>query len=586
MKVSALKVRALAVLIVSLLFVSATVVAATAARDPAQGSKATVKAHRPLPVGVTSAPTIQTIVGTPLTIIIGNDTSFQVINSSFPGNGQIYPGDCTADVADAGIFTVIGATLYSPDFDLHTCGTATFGIGTYAPWTPVSMSAVSGIGTAATPYRVTVVADAGATGVRLTAVYTYVDSDSVFRIAKTFSATSATTMNVYLGADIYLAGSDYGIPFLEPTASSPGGKDCLNTGYTELLVPTTPADRYTARDFGLVWLEIGAHGDLTNLVDPDCIDNGAALQWRRTLGPGGSTTILSALSFGPVVRNDYNGDGKADILLRDSGGNLGMWLMNGPVIASGAFVGSPGAYTVGGIGDFNGDGKADILLRDSGGNLGMWIMNGPVIASGAFVGSPGGSYTVAGVGDFNGGSKADILLRDSLGNLGMWIMNGPVIASGAFVGSPGGSYTVGGVGDFNGDGKADILLRDSLGNLGMWLMNGPVIASGAFVGSPGGSYTVAGVADFNGDGKADILLRDSLGNLGMWLMDGAVISSGAFVGSPGGYTVAATNDYNGDGKADILLRDSGGSLGMWIMNGPTVTSGAFVGSPGANSTAY
>jgi uncharacterized protein (DUF2141 family) len=288
------------------------------------------------------------------------------------------------------------------------------------------------------------------------------------------------------------------------------------------------------------------------------------------------------------VRADFNGDGQSDILLRDSGGSLGMWLMNGSMITTGAFVGSPGGtYTVAGIGDFNGDGKADILLRDSNGNLGVWLMNGSTILSGAFVGSPGGTYTVAGIGDFNGDGKADILLRDSLGNLGLWFMNGATITSGAFVGSPGGSYTVAGMGDFNGDGKADILLRDTLGNLGIWFMNGSTIMSGALVGSPGGSYTVAGVGDFNGDGKADILLRDNLGNLGMWIMNGPTITSGALVGSPGGsYTVAATNDYNGDGKADILLRDSGGNVGMWIMNGPAITSGAFVGSPGTSYTVY
>jgi uncharacterized protein (DUF2141 family) len=289
-----------------------------------------------------------------------------------------------------------------------------------------------------------------------------------------------------------------------------------------------------------------------------------------------------------TAKNDFNGDGKSDILLRDSGGSLGMWLMNGSTITTGASVGSPGGtYTVAGIGDFNGDGKADILLRDALGNLGMWIMNGSTITSGASVGSPGGSYTVAGIGDFNGDGKADILLRDTLGNLGIWFMNGATITSGAFVGSPGGSYTVAGVGDFNGDGKADILLRDTLGNLGIWFMNGSTISSGAFVGSPGGSYTVAGVGDFNGDGKADILLRDTLGNLGMWIMNGSTITSGALVGSPGGsYTVAATNDYNGDGKADILLRDSSGNVGMWIMNGSTITSGALVGSPGSGYTIY
>jgi hypothetical protein len=277
---------------------------------------------------------------------------------------------------------------------------------------------------------------------------------------------------------------------------------------------------------------------------------------------------------------DFNVDGVTDIVLRNSTtGDVGMWLMSGSTIASGALVGSPGgSYTVAGLGDFNGGGRTDILLRDGSGNLGMWLMNGSTIIFGALVGSPGGTYTVAGIGDFDADAKADILLRDAAGSLGLWLMNGSTIVTGAFVGSPGGSYTVAGVADFNGDGKADILLRDLLGNLGLWLMNGSVITTGAFVGSPGGSYSVAEVGDFNGDGKADILLSDSLGNLGMWLMNGATITTGAFVGLAGGFSVADVGDYSGDGKADILLRNvSSGDVSLWTMNGATITSKPPVG---------
>lgn len=316
----------------------------------------------------------------------------------------------------------------------------------------------------------------------------------------------------------------------------------------------------------MYWAALGGFGNNLQTWDRNAV---------RAVYPGGSCAF---------VRNDFSADSKADILLRHTGtGDLGMWLMNGSLVSGGGFVGSPGAYTVAGIGDFGGDGKSDILLRDGLGNLGLYTMNGSAITAGAFVGSPG-AYTVAGVADFDGNGRADILLRDAGGNLGMWFMNGSTVTSGAFVGSPG-AYTVAGVADFTGDGKADILLRDGGGNLGMWVMNGATVTSGAFVGSPG-AYTVAAVADFTGDAKADILLRDGLGNLGMWIMNGSTITSGGFVGSPGGYTVSAANDYSGDGKADILLRDAGGSLGMWFMNGFSITSGAAVGSPGASYEAF
>jgi hypothetical protein len=61
--------------------------------------------------------------------------------------------------------------------------------------------------------------------------------------------------------------------------------------------------------------------------------------------------------------------------------------MNGATVTSGAFVGSPGAYSVAGVGNYDGDSYSDILLRNtSTGDVGMWLMNGPTITSGGFVG--------------------------------------------------------------------------------------------------------------------------------------------------------------------------------------------------------
>ncbi|HSP15125.1 MAG TPA: hypothetical protein VLV78_10260 [Thermoanaerobaculia bacterium] len=249
---------------------------------------------------VSAQPTVVTINGSPLTVIVGSDTSFQLVNSAFPLTGQIFPGGCINSVADAGVFAAISGTLYGPDFGTHPCGSAAI---LPTPWTPVSISPVTGTGTAADPFKVAVVVDAGATGVRLTATFSYVNGDGFYRLTKTFcSTTSTVSMNVYIGADIYLAGSDSGIPYLEPTSSSPGGKDCLATGYTILLVPTTPADRYAARGFGTIWSEISTQGDLSNIVDTaaGCIDNGAALEWKRTVTAGSCVTLTSASSFGAV----------------------------------------------------------------------------------------------------------------------------------------------------------------------------------------------------------------------------------------------------------------------------------------------
>src|SRR5215831_16308441 len=78
------------------------------------------------------APATVTITGSPLTIVVGNDTSLQVYNSNVPGTGQFFPPDCTAgETADAGTFAGLGSTVYGPDFNNHPCGSAS---NSYTPW--------------------------------------------------------------------------------------------------------------------------------------------------------------------------------------------------------------------------------------------------------------------------------------------------------------------------------------------------------------------------------------------------------------------------------------------------------------------
>ena len=75
--------------------------------------------------------------------------------------------------------------------------------------------------------------------------------------------------------------------------------------------------------------------------------------------------------------HDFNGDGKSDIVWRDSSGNVAFWLMNGATMSSSGGVGGvPATWSIVGQRDFNGDGKADLLWRDTSGNTAMWFMNG------------------------------------------------------------------------------------------------------------------------------------------------------------------------------------------------------------------
>jgi len=83
------------------------------------------------------------------------------------------------------------------------------------------------------------------------------------------------------------------------------------------------------------------------------------------------------------------------------------------------------------VGDFNADGKADILWRNSTtGEVVIWLMNGTTMTSSTSLGNVSSDWSIAGVGDFNGDGYADILWQNTSGELYLWLMNGTTIAAG------------------------------------------------------------------------------------------------------------------------------------------------------------
>ena len=86
---------------------------------------------------------------------------------------------------------------------------------------------------------------------------------------------------------------------------------------------------------------------------------------------------------------DVNGDGRADVLLRNSanGQDIG-WLMDGLTVVNSAFLPTIADtnWDIDAIRDLDGDGKADAILRNkvTGQNI-AWLMNGLTVASSAFL---------------------------------------------------------------------------------------------------------------------------------------------------------------------------------------------------------
>jgi hypothetical protein len=311
--------------------------------------------------------------------------------------------------------------------------------------------------------------------------------------------------------------------------------------------------------------------------------NGQISAWLMN---GSSATATNGL-VGPgnwTVSNvaDFNDDGKADILYRNDDGSHTMWLMNGLAVSSSAgLLGANPNWRVSHVADFNGDRKADILWRNTNGAVTLWLMNGTTITSAIGLLGPDPDWSVSHLGDFNGDGKADILWRHTNGSVTLWLMNGTTVTSATSLLGADPNWGVTHVGDFNGDGKTDILWRNINGSVTQWIMFGASIANATSLLGPDPRWSVSHVGDFNGDGKADILWRSNTGAVTQWLMFGTnVANSTALLGPDPNWRVTHLGDYNGDGKADIVWRNfSDGSVTMWLMNGFATVSAAGILGP-------
>ncbi|MFF2780868.1 FG-GAP repeat domain-containing protein [Streptomyces sp. NPDC058052] len=138
-----------------------------------------------------------------------------------------------------------------------------------------------------------------------------------------------------------------------------------------------------------------------------------------------------------------------------------------------------------GPGDLSGDGKSDLLARDTSGVLYLYRGNGAGtgFASRVRVGSGWNAYNqILGAGDYTGDGRADVLARDGSGNLFLYRGTGSATAPFAGrvrIGGGWGTYTkLAAPGDLSGDGRADLLAVNAAGDLYRYLGSGTGSAIG------------------------------------------------------------------------------------------------------------
>ena len=151
-----------------------------------------------------------------------------------------------------------------------------------------------------------------------------------------------------------------------------------------------------------------------------------------------------------VATADLNGDGRADVVWQNlSIGKLFVWFMTSSGGVANFPIGSGyvedtnrtpmqllGTWHVIGAADLNGDGKADLFLEDTNGNLSAWYMDG-LTATGPAGVSPNRvnpAWQIKAVADFNGDQHPDLVWQDaSTGDLYIWYMIGAQMVRGAYL---------------------------------------------------------------------------------------------------------------------------------------------------------
>jgi hypothetical protein len=295
-------------------------------------------------------------------------------------------------------------------------------------------------------------------------------------------------------------------------------------------------------------------------------------------GLQGSVNYGTGMGPYSAASGDFNGDGKLDVVVTNSGADsVGVLLGNG----DGSF-GTLANYGVGstpiaiGVGDFNGDGKTDLAVANLNHNtVSVLLGNGdgtfqPAVSYG--VGTNPVSLAVA---DFNGDGKADLAVANLTDNtVSILLGNGDATFQNAGTSAAGNSPISIGAGDFNGDGTADLAVANLIdGTVSVLLANG----NGTF--QPAVNYNVIGptpiypqfatVGDLDGNGTLDLVVAFGAG---VAVLAGK--GDGTF--SQPGYNLAGASpssvvmaDFNGDGTTDLAVSDfDGNNASLLLFGGP------------------
>src|SRR3984893_9061900 len=210
------------------------------------------------------------------------------------------------------------------------------------------------------------------------------------------------------------------------------------------------------------------------------------------------------------------------------------------------------------VGDFNGDGKPDIAVANTGSsNVSILLGNGDGTFQPAVNYSAGNSPSAIAVGDFNGDGKMDLAAfqpgaNGVAGGVSVLLGNGDGTFQAPKTLALSQNASVMAVADFNLDKKSDLAVSDPT-NLYIYIGNGDGSFQPAKQTALSPSCVGFVTADFNGDAKPDVALTTTTGIHILLGKGDGTFSQGPAVVSALLPQFVGTVDLNHDGKMDLVV---------------------------------
>ncbi len=242
------------------------------------------------------------------------------------------------------------------------------------------------------------------------------------------------------------------------------------------------------------------------------------------------------------ARGDFDGDGDNDFVFRDANGNgtLIRLIEDGRVVQETAGLDVNDQWGLRASEDFNNDGRDDLLWVSRVSRVGIWRMNGTNIdLELTDINAPAGARFDE-VTDANNDGHLDVLWDTNTGPITWLKRNGELqsVQDGRATATPApaptptptpstapsavpAGFIVAGRGDFDGDGDRDQLLHDPANARTRLDFSGQVgnyrqVESLAV----NGNWAVTRVRDVNGDGRDDLVWQNSAGRVAYWVFTG------------------------------------------------------------------